>query len=90
MWLLEWLLERIVQGCLKWMTDQARSLGEVTLFLIVGLSLLIGGPLYMARENRRRISSERKPRYGWIEYVIVVTGRVVFTGVGTALLLPAR
>jgi hypothetical protein len=85
--LLEWLLEQIVQGCFKWMIDQAGSHGEVTLFLIVGLSLLIGGPLYMARENKRRINSERKPRYGWIEYIVVVSGGVVFAAAGLALLV---
>ena len=64
MWWLEGLLEQVVQGCLKWMTDQAGSLGEVALFLIVGLSLLVGGPLYMSRKNSQRKMADRKPRYG--------------------------
>jgi hypothetical protein len=85
-----WLLEQIVQGCLKWMIDQAGSLGEVALFFIVGLSLLVGGPLYMSRKNRQRKMAERKPRYGWLEYVIVVLGGLVFAGVGLSLLLPAN
>lgn len=59
MWVLEWLLEQFIQGCLKWVTDQAGLLGEVTLFLIVGVSLLVIGPLYMIRENRRRITVQR-------------------------------
>jgi hypothetical protein len=90
MWLLEWLLEQLVQGSLKWLIDQAGPLWENVLFLIVGLSLLVGGPLCMSRENRRRKSAERKPRYGWLEYVIVVSGGLVFAAVGLARLVTAN
>jgi hypothetical protein len=82
-----WFLEQLIQTCLKWLVDQTGLVGQIISFLIVGLSLIVGGPLYMSRENRRRRIAERRPRYGWIEYVIIVSGGFVFAAVGLALLV---
>ena len=85
-----WLLEQLIQECLKWLTNQAGPVGEIALFLLVGLSLLVGGPFYMSRENKRRQAAESKPRYGWIEYIVVLSGGFVFAAVGLALLVNAN
>jgi hypothetical protein len=81
-----WVLEQIVQGSLRWLVDQTGRPGEIVGFLLVGLSLAVGGPLYMARDNRRRRAAERAPKYSWIEYTIVTVGGVGFTAVGVYLL----
>ncbi len=84
-----WLLEELVQQGFKWLVDQTGPTGKIILFLITGLSLLVGGPLYMTRDNRERRIAERRPRYGWLEYVIIVSGGLVFTGCGLYFLLSA-
>ncbi|HZY88834.1 MAG TPA: hypothetical protein VFE78_28680 [Gemmataceae bacterium] len=80
------MLEQIVQEGLRWLVDQFGRPGEIGLFLLVGLSLIVGGPVYMARVNRRRRAAERSPKYGRIEYTIVVVGGISFTAVGLYLL----
>jgi hypothetical protein len=87
MWFLGWLFEQLVQNGLKWLVDQTGPSGHVALALIVGLSLLVGGPLYMSRENKQRLLVERNPRYCWLEYVIVVSSGFVFTTVGVVMLV---
>ena len=89
MWFLKWVSEELVQHGLKWLVDQVPH-GDIALFLVGGLSLLLGGPIYMSRENRHRRLAERRPRYGWLEYVIVVTGGLAFTTVGLALLITSN
>jgi hypothetical protein len=87
MWFLKGLFEELVHSGLKWLVDQVGPFGDIALFLVVGLSLLVGGPVFMSRENRRRRVAERRPKYGWLEYVIVVLGGFAFTTVGLALLI---
>jgi hypothetical protein len=80
------MFEQVIQEGLRWLVDRAGRPGEVVLFLLVGLSLAVGGPLYMSRDNRRRRAAERPPKYGWVEYTIVVVGGVSFTAAGLYLL----
>lgn len=90
MWLLKWLLEQLIQDYLKRLIEQAGPFVESALYLIVGLSLLEGGPLYMSRVNRGRRLAERRPRYGCLEYVIIVTGGFVFSAIGVVMLVTAN
>jgi hypothetical protein len=84
--IVQWILEQIAQESLRWLVDGVGPVGEIALFLIVGLSLALGGPLYMSRDNKRRKAAERRPKYGWVEYTIVVIGGIIFTVVGLCLL----
>jgi hypothetical protein len=77
-----WLLERFLERCLRKLADDLGPAAEIGLFLTAGLSLLIGGPWYMGRENEKRIKAERKPKYVWLEIAIILVGGAVFTAVG--------
>jgi hypothetical protein len=87
MWFLKWFIEQLVQNSLSWLVEQVGPFGNIALALIVGLSLLVGGPIYMSRDNKQRQLAERRPRYGWLEYVIVVSSGFVFTTVGLVMLV---
>ena len=85
-----WLLEQLFQDGLKWLIEQVGQPGDIALFLIVGFSLLVGCPPYMSRENRRRRREERRPRYGWLEYGIIVIGGFVAVAIGVAMLVTSN
>ena len=80
------MLEEIIKDILSRVVDQTGRAGEVTLLLIVGLSLMFGGPVYMARVNKSRIRAEKKPNYGCLETAIVIAGGIAFTAGGIFLL----
>jgi hypothetical protein len=82
MWFLKQIFEELIKGGLKWTLDEMGLTGWGLCFLLVGLSLMIGGPIYMRRDNRHRIVAERKPRYGFLETAIVVIGGGLFTVAG--------
>lgn len=84
------MIEEIIKECLSWVVKQTGHSGEVALFLIVGLSLMLGGPVYMARVNKSRIRAEKKPKYGCLETAIVIAGGIAFTGGGIFLLFWPR
>jgi hypothetical protein len=90
MWLLKHFFEEVINEVIKeagkQVLDQAGPIGQGLCFLLVGLSLMIGGPIYMRRDNRCRIVAERKPRYGFLETAIVVIGGGVFSMVGILML----
>lgn len=82
MWLikyvLKWFGEQIAGDSLCWLVERFGKTGEVVFLLIFGVSLLLGAPFQMLRDNRRRRDAERKPRYGYLEYAIVILGGAAF------------
>ena len=76
MCLLKWLGEKLAGDSLCWLVERFGKTGEVGFLLLFGVSLLTGVPLQMLRDNRRRKSAERNPKYGWLEYTIVILGGV--------------
>jgi hypothetical protein len=86
-WLGKQILESLLGEVLKRGVDQTGEAGWGVVFLACGVSLLIAGPVVMRRENRRRAAADRKPRYGIVEFIVVVVGGIAFTLAGVAVLL---
>jgi hypothetical protein len=85
-WVGKWLAQKAVEEGAGQLVRMTGRTGEALFALAVGLSLLIGGPICMARINHARLRQEKKPKYGLLEKVIVVVGGLVFTAVGTFML----
>jgi hypothetical protein len=86
-WLGKTMLETLVGNFFKGSLDQAGRPGWAVGFLVCGLALGIGGPPVMARDNRRRVAAGKKPRYGGVEFGVIMVAGIVFTlaGIGTLL-----
>jgi hypothetical protein len=82
-----WLVEKVLESCLRGLVDCLGPNAEIGLFLTGGLALLIGGPWYMVWENRKRIEAGRKPKYERVEYAIIMAGGAAFTALGVYLIL---
>ncbi len=67
--------------------DQTGNTGWAVLFLVVGCFLLFGEPLLMKRANAQRTTAGRRPRYGIVEFCMVLVGGVGFSLAGVAELL---
>jgi hypothetical protein len=86
-WLGKTMLETLAGNFIKGSLDRAGRPGWAVLFLVCGLSLGIGGPPIMTRENRKRIAAGKKPRYCGVEFGVIVVAGLVFTLAGIATLL---
>jgi hypothetical protein len=60
-WLGKTMLETLAGNFLKGFLDRVGRTGWAVVFLTCGLSLGIGGPPIMARENRKPIAAGKKP-----------------------------
>ena len=86
-WLGKQILEALLGEALKRGVNQTGDAGWGVVFLACGLSLLVAGPVVMTRENRRRAAADRRPRYGVVEFAVVVVGGALFALAGVATVL---
>lgn len=86
-WLGKQLLEALLSDAMRRSVDQTGETGWAVLFLVVGLFLLVGEPLVMKRANARRVMEGKGPRYGIVEFCVVLVGGIGFSLSGVAELL---
>lgn len=87
-WLGKQLLESLVGDVLKRTVDAyAGPLGERLLIIAAGLGVLLVAPVVMMRENRRRLRQERRPKYGRVEFGVVIVGGLGLCAAGVAFLI---
>jgi len=74
-WLTKQMLELLVGDALERPVDAyAGPPGKRLLVIAFGLGVLLVAPVVMIRENSSRLLQERRPRYGWLDFSIVIVG----------------